>query len=189
PTMPALVWTLRNSQRGLTRTVSSRVILRASLRAMGASRSRRFSAALSLLDSTAHPSVAAPAASRDRLLTGVDLSRSSRMMRHLRYLNHGRANHPARGNAAADACCSHAYQGKPVEERPETIRRSVMSFSISGPGAGVQGRPYQFRAPPWQGAQVWPWLEVSWRIPESEAIFATASFVPRPGFRCNGSIF
>src|SRR5262249_15569254 len=56
-------------------------------------------------------------------------------------------------------------------------------------GAGVQGRPYQFRAPPWQGAQVWPWLEVSWRIPESEAIFATASFVPRPGFRCNGSIF
>ena len=35
--MPALVWTLRNSQRGLTRKVSSLVILSGSLRAIGAS--------------------------------------------------------------------------------------------------------------------------------------------------------
>src|SRR4051812_20299504 len=35
--MPALVWTFRNSQRGLTRKVSSFVILSGSLRATGAS--------------------------------------------------------------------------------------------------------------------------------------------------------
>src|SRR5262249_53915802 len=36
PTMPALVWTFRNSQRGRTRKVSSFVILSGSLRATGA---------------------------------------------------------------------------------------------------------------------------------------------------------
>ena len=36
--MPALVWTFRNSQRGLTRKVSSLVILRLSLGEIGALR-------------------------------------------------------------------------------------------------------------------------------------------------------
>src|SRR5579862_689859 len=37
PVIPALVWILRNNQRGLTRKVSSLVILRLSLDLMGAS--------------------------------------------------------------------------------------------------------------------------------------------------------
>src|SRR5579875_1219545 len=64
PVMPALVWIFKNNQRGLTRKVSSLVIFRGSLAAMGASLRR--SLAHSAPDSTDKPSPANPPARRAR---------------------------------------------------------------------------------------------------------------------------
>src|SRR5205814_927616 len=58
PTMPALVWTLRNNQRGFTRNVSSFVIFRLSLGEMGALADARCCAAASTPANAARPALA-----------------------------------------------------------------------------------------------------------------------------------
>src|SRR5712692_1917198 len=66
PTMPALVCTLRNSQRGLTRVISSLVTFKLSLGEMGASLPTRCWAAASAASKAASPAPAKALAMTDR---------------------------------------------------------------------------------------------------------------------------
>src|SRR5438876_10322914 len=67
--MPALVWTFRNSQRGLTRNVSNFVILSGSFWGIGASLPTRSWAAASSWEKAAHPRLAKAPARTERRLT------------------------------------------------------------------------------------------------------------------------